>query len=68
MRNEVFDTLSRVCEFQAQYAAFRTEQPLVTAQVMRCATTARLEAIALERCQWEGVSRDKITAFGVLTR
>jgi len=34
--------------------------------VMRCATTARLEAIDLERCRWEGVSRDEITAFGGL--
>jgi hypothetical protein len=63
MRNEVFYKLSPFREFQAQYAAFRTEQPLVTAQVRHCATTARLEAIALKRCRWEGVSRDAITAF-----
>jgi hypothetical protein len=68
MHNEVFDTLSRLPEFQAQYTAFRTEQPLVTAQGIRCATTARPEAIALGRCRREGVSRVEITAFGVLTR
>ena len=67
MSNGVFYKLSPFREFQAQYAACRTEQHLVTAQVRRCATTAWLEAIALERCRWEGVSRDEITAFGVLT-
>jgi hypothetical protein len=51
MSDEVFDKLSRFCEFQAQYAAFRTEQHLVTAQVIRYATTTRLEAIDLERCR-----------------
>ena len=66
MHNKVFDTLGRFREFQAPYAASRTEQHLVTAPVMRCATTARLEAINLERCRWEGVSRDEITAFGGL--
>src|SRR5437763_16860941 len=63
MRHDVFYKLSPFREFQAQYAASRTEQPLVTGQVRRCATTARLEAIALKRCRWEGVSRDAITAF-----
>jgi hypothetical protein len=66
MSHEVFDKLSRFREFQVQYAAFRTEQHLVTAPVMRCATTARLEAIDLERCRWKGVYRDEITAFGGL--
>jgi hypothetical protein len=66
MSNGVFYKLISLREFQAQYVAFRTEQPLVTAQVRHCATTARLEAIAMERCRWEGVSRDEITAFGGL--
>jgi len=64
IRHEVFYKLSPFREFQAHYAAFRTKQPLVTAQVRRCATTAGLEAIALERCRWEGVSRVALTAFG----
>jgi hypothetical protein len=68
MSNGVFYKLSPFREFQAQYAAFRTEQPLVTAQGIRCATTAQPEAIALGRCRREGVSRVEITAFGVLTR
>jgi hypothetical protein len=66
MRNEVCYKLSPFREFQAPYAAFRPKQPLVTVPGMRCATTAWLEAIALERCQWAGVTRDAITAFGVL--
>lgn len=65
---KVFDTLSRLREFQAQYAAFRTEQPLLTAQMRPGAPTAGLEAIALERYRGKGVSRDAITAFGFLTR
>ena len=64
MHHKVFYKFSPSREFQAQYVAFRTEQPLVTAQVRRCATTAGLEAIALERCRWEGVSRVALTAFG----
>jgi hypothetical protein len=68
MCNEVFYKLNLFREFQAQYAAFRTEQPLITAQVRPGATTAGLEAIALERYRGEGVSRDAITAFGFLTR
>jgi hypothetical protein len=35
MCNEVFYKLNLFREFQAQYAAFRTEQHLVTAQVRR---------------------------------
>ena len=66
MSHEVFDTLNLIRDLQAQYAAFRAQQHFVTAHGMYCATTARLEAIALERCRWEGVSRDEITAFGGL--
>ena len=68
MHNRVFDTLGRFRELQAPYAASRTEPHLVTVPVMRCATTARLEAIDLERCRWEGVTRDESTALGGLTR
>jgi len=49
---------------QAQYAAFITEQSIVTDQVISTATTARLEAIDLELCRWEGVHKDEIKAFG----
>jgi hypothetical protein len=66
MHDKVFDTLGRFRELQALYAASRTEPHLVTVPVMCCATTARLEAIDLERCRWEGVSRDESTAFGGL--
>jgi hypothetical protein len=38
MSHEVFDTLYRVRELQAQYAAFRAEHHFVTAQVL-CFTT-----------------------------
>jgi hypothetical protein len=49
---------------QAQYAAFIAEQDVVTDQVISTATTARLEAIDLELCRWEGVHKDEIKAFG----
>ena len=68
MGHEVFDTLNRVRELQAQYAACRAEQHCVTAQGMCCATTARLEAIDLERCRWEGVHRDEIKALESLCK
>jgi hypothetical protein len=66
MSNTVVEQLSRYRDLQAQYEAFCTEQHLVTAQVIGCATTARLEAIDLERCRWEDVHRDEIKAFGSL--
>ena len=66
MYNEVSTHSVGFREFQAPYAAFRTKQPLVTLSGMRCATSARLEAIVLERSRWGGVSRDAITAFGKL--
>jgi hypothetical protein len=49
---------------QAQYAAFITEQYVVTDQVISAATTARLEAIDLDLFRWEGVHKDEIKAFG----
>ena len=66
MSNEVFDRLTLFRDLQAQYAAFRAEQHFITAQVMCCATTARLEAIDLEQGRWAGVYRDEIAAFGGL--
>ena len=47
MSHEVFDTLNLIRDLQAQYAAFRAQQHFVTAHGMYCATTVRLEAIAL---------------------
>jgi len=55
---------SRFRVLQAQYAAFITEQSIVTDQVISTATTARLEAIDLELFRWEGVHKDEIKAFG----
>jgi len=49
---------------QAQYGAFITEQYVVTDHVISTATTARLEAMDLELCRWEGVHKDEIKAFG----
>ena len=66
MSNTVVEKLGWYREFQAQYEAFRMEQHLVTAQVISCATTARLEAIDLERFRWEDLHRDEIKAFGGL--
>ena len=51
---------------QAQYAAFITEQDVVTAHVISPATTARLEALDLELFRWEDVHKDEIKAFGGL--
>jgi hypothetical protein len=66
MSDTATEQLCRYRELQAQYEAFRTEQHLVTAHVMSCATTARLEALDLERCRWENVHRHEIKAFGGL--
>ena len=49
---------------QAQYGAFITEYDVVTDHVISTATTARLEALALELCRWEEVHKDEIKAFG----
>lgn len=64
MNDTVIEQLCRYRELQAQYEAFRTEQHLVNAHVISCATTARLEAIDLDRCRWEDVHRHEIKAFG----
>ena len=66
MRNEVSTHSVGFRAFQAPYAAFRTKQPLVTVPGRRCATIARLEAIALEQYRWGGASRAAITASGGL--
>jgi hypothetical protein len=65
MSHEVFDTLNLVRDLQAQYAAFCAAQHFVTDQVICDATTARLEALELERCRWEGVYRNEITALAL---
>jgi tRNA/tmRNA/rRNA uracil-C5-methylase (TrmA/RlmC/RlmD family) len=64
MSKALLEKHSRFRVLQAQYAAFITEQSIVTAQVISTATTARLEAIDLELCRWEGVHKDEIKAFG----
>jgi hypothetical protein len=64
MSNAMIEKHNRFRVLQAQYAAFITEQSIVTAQVISTATTARLEALDLELCRWEGVHKDEIKAFG----
>ena len=64
MSNALIEKHSQFRVLQAQYAAFITEQSIVTAQVISTATTARLEAIDLELCRWEDVHKDEIKAFG----
>lgn len=64
MSNAMLAKHSRFRVLQAQYAAFITEQYIVTDQVISTATTARLEAIDLELFRWEGVHTDEIKAFG----
>ena len=49
---------------QAQYAAFITEQYVVTDEVISAATTARLEAIDLEMLEWDRLHIDEIRVFG----
>jgi hypothetical protein len=66
MSLKVFDTLNLMRELQAQYAASRAQQHFIPAPGMGCVTTARVEAIALERCRWASVSRKEITACGGL--
>ena len=48
MSNAMLEKHSRFRMLQAQYAAFITEQSIVTDQVISAATTARLEALDLE--------------------
>ena len=64
MSNAMIEKGSQFRALQAQYAAFITEQDVVTDQVISTATTARLEAIDLELFQWEEVHKDEIKAFG----
>ena len=64
MSNAMIEKGSQFRALQAQYAAFITEQSIVTAQVISTATTARLEAIDLELFRWEGVHKDEVKAFG----
>jgi hypothetical protein len=64
MSNAMIEKCNQFRVLQAQYAAFITEQYVVTDQVISAATTARLEAIDLEMFQWEGVHKDEIKAFG----
>jgi hypothetical protein len=64
MSNALIEKHNRFRVLQAQYAAFITEESIVTDQVISTATTARLEAIDLELFRWEGVHKDEIKAFG----
>ena len=64
MSNAMIEKGSQFRALQAQYAAFITEQDVVTDQVISAATTARLEALELELCRWEGVHKAEIKAFG----
>ena len=64
MSNAIIEKGSQLRALQAQYAAFITEQYVVTDQVIGTATTAQLEAIDLELFRWEDVHKDEIKAFG----
>ena len=64
MSNAMIEKRSRFRVLQAQYAAFITEQDVVTDQVISTATTAQLEALDLELFRWEDVHKDEIKAFG----
>jgi hypothetical protein len=64
MSNALIEKPSRFRVLQAQYAAFITEQDVVTDHVISTATTARLEALDLELFRWEDVHKDVIKAFG----
>ena len=64
MSHALIEKHSRFRVLQAQYAAFITEQSIVTDHVISTATTARLEAIELELFRWQGVHKDEIKAFG----
>ena len=60
MSNAIIEKGSQLRALQAQYAAFITEQYVVTDQVIGTATTAQLEAIDLELFRWEDVHKDEI--------
>ena len=64
MSHAIIEKGSQLRALQAQYAAFITEQYVVTDQVIGTATTAQLEAIDLELFRWEDVHKDEIKAFG----
>ena len=64
MSNAILEKHGRFRMLQAQYAAFITEQSLVTDQVISAATTARLEALDLELFRWEGLHKDELKTFG----
>ena len=67
MSNAILEKHGRFRMLQAQYAAFITEQSLVTDQVISAATTARLEALDLELFRWEGLHKDELKTFGGVT-
>jgi hypothetical protein len=64
MSHALIEKPGRFRVLQAQYAAFITEQSIVTDHVISTVTTARLEALDLELCRWEDVHKDEIKAFG----
>jgi uncharacterized protein (UPF0218 family) len=64
MSNALIDKSGQFRALHAQYAAFITEQDVVTDHVISTATTARLEALDLELCRWEDVHKDEIKACG----
>jgi len=64
MSNAILKKHGRFRMLQAQYAAFITEQSLVTDQVISAATTARLEVLDLELFRWEGLHKDELKTFG----
>jgi hypothetical protein len=64
MSNAMIEKGGQFRALQAQYAAFITEQDVVTAHVISPATTAQLEALDLELFRWEDVHKDEIKAFG----
>ena len=64
MSHALIEKPGRFRVLQTQYAAFITEQSIVTDHVISTATTARLEALDLELFRWEDVHKDEIKAFG----
>ena len=66
MSHALIEKPGRLRVLQAQYAAFITEQSIVTDHVISPATTARLEAIDLELFRWESVHKDESRRSGGL--
>jgi hypothetical protein len=64
MSNAMIEKGRQFRALQAQYAAFITEQSIVTAHVISTATTAQLAALDLALCRWEDVHKDAIKACG----